>query len=133
MRHLGGRTWRYVEDDELGDQGRELAELREAHAVCGRGHCDAAYAQNEEGGHARQVVAATAKALGFDLWDDKPTRDVWHPANMQRVVYRARGAAMAIEAQKQYIAHLSAVLVEVRPPAFSSLAFLQASLSTRGL
>jgi hypothetical protein len=132
LRHLGGRTWAY---------DPENARDAEALALCRRGLCDAAYKQNREGGHARGVVEEAAKALGLNLHEDKVERNVWGLANMQRLVYQARGAMMAVEAQKRYIAILEAEIDRLTAPkslrvlheALTMRDVLQTSVSTRGL
>ncbi|MEV5319151.1 hypothetical protein AB0K92_16100 [Streptomyces sp. NPDC052687] len=49
----------------------------------------ALYAENESGGHARQVVADVATVLGVVLNDVGPGRFIWDPENMVRVVAAA--------------------------------------------
>jgi hypothetical protein len=49
------------------------------------------YDENEEGGHARRVVAGAARALNVDL--NEGIHDQWSPENMARVVSAAQAVA----------------------------------------
>ncbi|QDP44257.1 hypothetical protein KGG70_gp27 [Streptomyces phage Celia] len=79
---------------EVGSLREQRAELTEELEKCRRGHCDAAYRQNEEGGEARDVVNRAARALGLNLSEGKPdgVRNIWAPENMRRLIAAARDA-----------------------------------------
>jgi hypothetical protein len=74
---------------KVGGLAGDLADIVREVELCRAGHCASAYAQNDKGGEARNVVAQIAKTAGVTLSSAfiRPLDgDVWSPANMARVL-----------------------------------------------
>lgn len=95
----------------LVEMARALAAAQDKLDKCDRGHCDAAYAENDRGADARRVVLQAAHALGLDLSADK-VGESWSPENMYRVVDAVGKQSAVLAAANEKLAQIEEALNE---------------------